>query len=421
MVDRMHKRVCIRRIAGHPPEKWPGTNRLAPFTLAVAMMIFFVSRFPSRSDTPAASGLPATAPGMVSNAPPAEAVVELAPSQLNAIQIAPVGIGLFPVDVEALGNIDYNEDLSVQVFPSYQGKIITAFASLGDAVQTGQPLYTIDSPDLIQAESTLITAAAQEVLYSNELARASILYGTNGVSQREHEQAVNDEQTANGALKAAREAVRIFGKTADEMDRIIATRQLDPALVVRSPVTGRITARNAQPGLLAQPGNAPAPYTVADLTTKWMVANAAESDSPLLKVGQPFRATVMALPGRVFTGKIARLGAAVDPISHRLMVRGELTDPGHELTPGMLASFKIQIQEPVTGIALPANGVVRNGDGTKAAWVTTDRHHFYQRLLKLGREDHGQYQVLAGLQPGELAVTDGAVFISNILYAPPTD
>jgi cobalt-zinc-cadmium efflux system membrane fusion protein len=67
------------------------------------------------------------------------------------------------------------------------------------------------------------------------------------------------------------------------------------------------------------------------------------------------------------------------------------------------------------------NGVVRNGDGTMNAWVTTDRHRFTQRTVKLGLEQDGNYQILEGLQRGELAVTDGAVFISNILYAPPTD
>jgi len=65
--------------------------------------------------------------------------------------------------------------------------------------------------------------------------------------------------------------------------------------------------------------------------------------------------------------------------------------------------------------------VVRNGDGSFTAWVTTDRRRFTQRTLKLGEPLDGQYPVTEGLRRGELAVTDGAVFVSNILYAPPTD
>jgi cobalt-zinc-cadmium efflux system membrane fusion protein len=202
---------------------------------------------------------------------------------------------------------------------------------------------------------------------------------------------------------------------------MVATRKIDPALVVPSPVSGRITARNAQPGLLVQPGSVPAPYSVADLSTKWMLANVIESDSPLFHVGQPVRATMMAYPGRVFAGKISRMGASLDPNTHRVTVRCDIADPKDELRPGMLANFTIQVQDPLESVAIPINGVVRNGDGTMAVWVTTDRLKYVQRIIKIGLQQDGQDQVLDGLQQGELAVTDGAVFISNILYAPPSD
>jgi cobalt-zinc-cadmium efflux system membrane fusion protein len=360
-------------------------------------------------------------PDSPSNAPQSEATVDLSPGQLNAIRIEPVGTYLFPVEKEAVGSITFVDDLNVQVFPPYQGKLIKAFVELGDDVQKGQPLYTIDSSDLIQAESTLIGAAATLDLTSKELVRAKDLYGTNGVSAREMEQATSDQQTAEGALKAARDAVRVFGKTEAEMRQIVATRKIDPALVVRSPVTGEVTAYNAPPGLLVQPGTPPAPFSVADTSLKWMLANVTESDSPLFHVGQPVEAKVMAYPGRVFKGQISKIYAAVDPNTHRVTVRSEIADPNHELRPGMLANFVIRVQDPVESVAIAMTGVVREGDGTMAAWVTTDRHRFSERIVKLGLQRDGRYQVLEGLQRGELAVADGAVFLSNMLHAPPTD
>ena len=213
----------------------------------------------------------------------------------------------FPVEKEAVGSIDFDDDLSVQVFPAFQGKIIKTFVELGDEVQKGQPLYTIDSPDLIQAESTLIGAAATFDLTSKELARAKDLYTTNGgVPQRELEQATSDQQTAEGALKAARDAVRVFGKSEAEIDQIIASRKIDPALVVPSPIAGQITSQNAQPGLLVQPGNPPAPYTVADVSIKWMLANVIESDIPLFHLGQPVEVKVMAYPTACFKARFPR-------------------------------------------------------------------------------------------------------------------
>jgi cobalt-zinc-cadmium efflux system membrane fusion protein len=344
--------------------------------------------------------------------------LDLSPSQLNSIKIEPVGSYLFPVEKEAVGNIDYDEDLSVQVFPAYQGTIIQALGELGAQVQKDQPLYTIKSPDLIQAESALIGAAATFVLTNKELARVQ---GLGGIAEREKEQATSDQQTAEGALKAARDAVRVFGKTDAEIDQMIASRKIDPALVVRSPIPGKITSKNAQPGFLVQPGNPPAPYAVADVSIKWMLANVMESEIPLFHLGQPVQVRVISYPDRVFKGKVSKIYETVDPNTHRVTIRSEIADPNDELHPGMLANFVIRVHDPVEATALPANGVVRESDGTMTAWVTTDRHRFVQRIIKTGLRKDDRVQILEGLQRGELVVADGAVFLSNMLQAPPSD
>lgn len=367
---------------------------------------------------------PATTPQQASpnsNLSPSEPALDLSSSQLSAIKVEPVGTYLFPVEEDAVGNIDFDGDLSVQVFPLYQGTILNMFVQLGTQVQKEQSLYTIKSPDLIQAESNLIGAAATFELTNKELERAKSLNGANGVSQRELEQATSDQQTAEGALKAARDAVRVFGKTDAEIDQMIASRKIDPALVVRSPIAGKVTSKNAQPGFLVQPGSDPAPFTVSDVSLKWMLADVVESDISLLHLGQPVQVGVMAYPGREFKGKISKIYSAVDPNTHRVTTRSEIADPRDELRPGMLANFVIRVHDPVEATAMPANGVVREADGTMTAWVTSDRRHFVQRIVKTGLRTNGRVQILAGLQPGELAVSDGAVFLSNMLQAPPTD
>ena len=360
-----------------------------------------------------------SSPPRVSQADPA---VDLSPSQLSAIKIEPVGTYQFPVEKETVGTISFADDLTVDVFPAYQGTILKAFVELGTQVKKDQPLYTIKSPDLIQAESTLIGAAATYELTTKELARAKDLYTTNvGVPQKELEQAISDQQTADGAIKAARDAVRVFGKTDAEIDQMIASRKIDPALVVRSPISGRVTSFNAPPGLLVQPGSGTAPYTVANVSIKWMLANVIESDIPLFHLGQPVQVKVMAYPNRVFKGKVSKIYAAVDPNTHRVTIRSEIADPKDELRPGMLANFIIRVDGPVEAIAIPANGVVREPDGTMVAWVTTDRRHFVQRLVKTGLRIDDRVQILDGVERGELAVSDGAVFLSNMLEAQPSD
>jgi membrane fusion protein, heavy metal efflux system len=156
-------------------------------------------------------------------------------SQLASVKIEPVEAREFPVEKEAVGSIDFNEDMETQVFTPYQGKIIALFAAIGDDVKKGQTLFTIDSPDLLAAESNLIAAAGVMELTTRNLARLRELYKTLAVSQHDLEQATSDQQTAEGNLRAARDSVRIFGKSDAEIDKIVADRMADPTLVVPSP------------------------------------------------------------------------------------------------------------------------------------------------------------------------------------------
>jgi membrane fusion protein, heavy metal efflux system len=205
------------------------------------------------------------------------------------------------------------------------------------------------------------------------------------------------------------------------MDQMIASRKIDPALVVLSPISGEVTSFEAPQGLLVQPGNPPAAFVVSNVAIKWMLASAIESDIPLFHLGQPVEVKVMAYPDRVFHGKISKIYASVDPDTHRATIRSEISDPRNELRPGMLANFIIRVHKPLEATAIPANGVVREPDGTMTTWVTTDRRHFSQRIVKIGLRSDNQVEILDGLQPGELVVTDGAVFLSSMLEAPPSD
>jgi cobalt-zinc-cadmium efflux system membrane fusion protein len=392
-------------------------KRTVVAVVTAAMIVIAAGAFLSGCGHSASANTPHES-GSATNSPQSAPTVDLSSSQLNSIKIETVGSYQFPVEKEAVGTISFADDFSVDVFPAYTGTIIKAFVELGARVEKDQPLYTIKSPDLIQAESNLIGAAATFDLTNKELARVD---GLPGVSQREKEQAVSDQQTADGALKAARDAVLVFGKTPAEVDQMIASRKIDPALVVRSPIAGKVTAFNAPVGLLVQPGNAPAPYSVANVTVKWMLANVPESDNASFQLGQPVTVKVMAFPDRTFKGKVSKIYETVDPNTHRVTIRSEITDPKDELRPGMLANFVIRVRGPVEATAIPANGAVREPDGTMAAWVTTDRRRFTERFIKTGLRTDGQVQILGGLQRGELVVSDGAVFLSNMLEAPPSD
>jgi membrane fusion protein, heavy metal efflux system len=341
--------------------------------------------------------------------------VDLSEKQANTLKIGAVESRDFQLIKTAVGTIDFNENMFVQVFSQYTGKIIKAFFNVGDDVKQGDILFTIDSPDLLQAESTLLATAGVLELQKRTLARFTELIKAGGSAQKDVDQATSDQQTAEGNYKAARNAARVFGKTDSEIDRILEERRVDPTLAVTSPLSGRIIARNAATGFLTQPGVAPAPYTVADVSKMWMIANVIETDAPAYKLRQEVEAKVPAYPDNLFKGHVTTIGSTIDPTTRRQLVRSEIDDPQHLLRSGMFASFLIRIGGPIRSLAVPADGIVREGDGTMTAWVTTDRRRFMKRTVKVGIQQDDWDQILEGLQAEELVVTEGAIFLSNKL------
>jgi cobalt-zinc-cadmium efflux system membrane fusion protein len=341
--------------------------------------------------------------------------VDLSEKQAASLKTGAVPSRDFALFKTAVGTIDFNENLLVQVFSQYQGKILKAFYNVGDEAHAGDILFTIDSPDLLQAESALLAAAGVLELQKRALARALNLLKAGGSAQKDVDQSTSDQQTAEGNFKAAKDAVRIFGKSDAEIEQILVDRKVDSTLVVPSPIAGRVVARNAAPGFLTQPGVAPAPFMVADLSTMWMLANVIETDAPAYKLGQQVEVRVPAYPDKVFKGHVTVLGAMIDPNTHRQLVRSEIDDPEHLLRSGMFASFVIRVGDPVRSLAVPAEGVVREGDGTMSVWATKDGRHFIKRTVKTGLQQDGWTQILTGLSPDETVVMDGAVFLSNKL------
>ena len=389
-----------------------GVLRLAAMVVIVAVAGLGVLYFAALSPKEASSAHAATPDAA---RPSADNSLTLNDTQLKGVKVEEVEERLFGIKREAVGNIDFNQDDSLQVFTPYPGRITRLSAKAGDDVKKGQVLFEIDSPDLTSAEGTLIQNAAQLELTTKALKRAQELFAAKGAAQKDVEQAISDHKTAEGNYNAARDAVRIFGKTDAEMDRIVATHRTNSQMPVPSPMDGRVTARNAAVGLYVQPGNTPAPYTVSDVTTMWMLASVPEADIPLLRLGEDVEIKVAAFPNRIFKGKITNIGASVDPNTHRIQVRSHVKDPDHELRAQMFATFVIRTGEAAKSPAVPQGGVVREGDGTMTVWVTTDGRRFTQRAVKIGLQQDGFDQVLDGLEPGERVATDGALFMDNAL------
>jgi cobalt-zinc-cadmium efflux system membrane fusion protein len=396
--SQMFLKQGIRKL-GSPRAVWAAAIGVTSLSL---FLLFFWSPYRSKGG-PQKRG--AHEPGVIS--------VELTPTQAATIPVDRVASRDFVRERSSLGNIDFNQNKLVAVFAPYQGRILSVSLNAGDAVEKDQPLYVVDSPDLLTAEANVISAAGALVLQNRNLSRLKSLLKIGGASQQQVDQAVSDQQAAEGALKSARDVLRIFGKTQDEIDKIIADRIADSRFVVRSPLSGFVTARAAVPGQLVQPGVAPAPFVVADTSTMWMVANVVESDAPELRLGQVAKARIAALPGREFDGRITVLGPSIEAATRRQSVRIEVDNPDRLLRAGMFADFRIRVGEPFSASAVRETAVVREGDGTMVCWTTIDRKRFFRQIVQTGERRDGFVQIESGLKPGELVAGEGAVFLSN--------
>jgi len=383
------------------------TLKIGAAALPVILILFLACAWLApRSNVP----MPATADTLA--AKDAVAITDL---QARHVNVVPASTHGFDTQLDATGYVDFNQNRLAQVFSPYQGRVLQVPAEAGDDVRKGQTLFTVESPDLVQAESNLISTAGLLALSNKTLERARKMLEVQANAQKDIEQAVSDQQTAEGNYQAARNAVRIFGKSDAAMDRIVVSRKVDDTLAIVSPFAGQVTARSIAPGTLVQPGSATAPITVADLSSVWVVANVAEDAISSLRIGQPVAVTITALPNRTLQGKLSYIGSAVDPNTHRIIVHAQIDNAQHQLHPQMLASFTVQTGAPMPSIAVPVNAVVREGDGSMTVFTTQDGHRFVRREVKLGLQQDGLDQVLSGLSANERVAGDGALFLSNAL------
>lgn len=345
-------------------------------------------------------------------------VVRVQQDQLAAFDVGTLKERSFSNLQRTMGVIDFNQDRTVRVFSAQQGRVAQVLVKAGDQVTKGQTLFTVAVSDASQAASTLISTAATLRAANATLKRTQALAQDSSIPQKEYQQAQADQQTAQAAYDAARQNLRLFDLGDADIARIERDRKVGIEVAVKSPISGRVVARSAQPGLLVQPGNDPAPVTVSDTGALWMVANVPESEFRYYRLGQPVEVRVAAWPGKVFAGKVSYVGDSIDADSRRIQVRAEISDPQHLLRPQMTADFSTTIAAPDQGIAAPAEAVVRRGDGADVVWVASGEDAkgplFTQRKVVRGKAADGWVELSQGLAAGDQIARRNALFLSSL-------
>jgi membrane fusion protein, heavy metal efflux system len=355
--------------------------------------------------------------------------VRVTPDQMHQLSIEKAVPYPFRLQKQAIGQIAFNEDASTVVLTPFSGRVTRVIGKLGDDVRRGDPLFEIDSPEVVQAQTDLIAAfqglqksRSQLALAKRVLDRLTNLVANSAVSQREVDQAQNefaaaefDLRTAEGTLTSARNRLRvIIGRDPAEVQRVEHERVVNPLITINAEIDGTIIGRKIGPGQYVRSDAGEALYAIADLSTMWLKANVPEFDSPLIRVGQEIEVRVAALPGRVFRARITAVGASSDAATRRVMVRSEIPNPDRALKSEMFASFKILIGNGERALGVPVEAVIWQAD-VAMVWVEREPLVFERRKVKVGLEQDSRWQINDGLDAGERVVGRGAIYLQNQL------
>jgi cobalt-zinc-cadmium efflux system membrane fusion protein len=292
--------------------------------------------------------------------------VRVTEDQMHQLRLATVEPFLFRNQKPAIGQIAFNEDRSTVVVTPFSGRVIRVIGKIGDEIKRGDPLFEIDSPEVVTAQTDLIAALQRhkgEIPAWPRQARArppDQPARRPGDLAREVDQANADHAAAGrtsppprAASTPRRNRLRvIIGRDQAEVDRLERERMVNPLITINAPLDGTIIARKVGPGQYVRADAGDQLYAIADLSVMWLKANVPEVDIPLVKVGQELEVRVTALPERVFRARVTAIGAASDAATRRVVVRSEIPNPDGALRAEMFASFKIATGDGENALAV---------------------------------------------------------------------
>jgi cobalt-zinc-cadmium efflux system membrane fusion protein len=348
-------------------------------------------------------------------------------AQWATLTVEPAQQRVFRSEHVTEGKIAVDEDRSTPIFSPYAGRVTKLFVKPGDTVTVGQTLFTVEAADMVQAQNDFISAstALNKAHSAQNLAqivdkRQRLLFEGKAVPLKEVQNAragldaaENDVRSSEVALEAARNRLRILGKTDEEITEFQEKGAINPATPIYAPIAGTVVQRKVGPGQYVGSGASDPVFVIGDLSTVWVVAYIRETEAPMVHVGQALYFTVLAYPDRAFPANISYVSAALDPTSRRLLVRATVNNAAGRLKPEMFASVKILTGEGDAAIAVPREAIIYEGDAARV-WVVRGDKGIELRRIKVGLSNGNMVEVTDGLAASDRVITKGSLFIDRV-------
>jgi cobalt-zinc-cadmium efflux system membrane fusion protein len=315
------------------------------------------------------------------------------------------------------GQLGPDEDRSAQVGAPALARIVTVHVGVGDRVSRGQRLISLQSEQATLARAAYAKATAELSAHRSaaRYARAALdrserLFELKAVSRQDVERARVDNEEADAARIAAEAEVERTRTTLDQLG-------VDPstgALILHAPLSGTVLSRDAVAGRVVDAGALL--VTITDPATLWLHIAAPERVAPALRSGARVRFSVAELAPETFEATVENIGGALDPTTRTLPVRARVSNRTGRLRPAMFATVIVPLGDPQTGITIqPA--AVQLLDGRSVVFVAQPDDAggalFERRDVETGLRTSNEVQIVKGLNPGDVVVTEGAFLIKS--------
>ena len=280
-------------------------------------------------------------------------------------------------------------DNRAQIHARISGYIANWSADIGDRVESGQLLATLDAPELdqqlMQARADYRTAEANRELAATTADRWQEMLAIDAVSQQETDERV-------GQLAAAR------ARSGSALANVNRLRAMQGFTRITAPFAGVIVARNVETGALVNAGSAGTEplFIVADDSRLRLRVRVPQAMVRGLRRGMTAQLTLPEYPGETFEADLARIAGAVDPGSGTMLAEFIISNGDRHLSPGSYASVSIPVDGMPNAVTVPASAIIAAPRGTMVALVDQEGR-VQMRPVQIGRDDGHSVQIASGL------------------------
>jgi membrane fusion protein, copper/silver efflux system len=350
--------------------------------------------------SPTASGSPQSElPTLVHQVDGRELMV-IANPQAQEGSIGVVKEAPLPGVLEAMGQVTFDDRLVSTIISRVTGRIEELRTSQWDTVRRGEPVMSLYSPDFMTAEAEYLEGASG----ASQSAGPSTQTYAFGMPAGSLSMMVN--------LRAA--AVRKLELLGFSPADIAAIGEPSASVWMRALISGIVVSKNAVRGQQVNPGDQL--FSLATLKRVWITADIYEDDLARVKVGQSLEAVTAAYPGEDFKGTIQRISPSLDPNTHTLQLRCQVSNPGSRLKPQMLARVRV-VTSPGLALVIPQSALVFD-DNAYYAFIVAGVNSVERRKVEIADwNEHGYARIVRGIKPGDRFLTTESLRFNALWHA----